>query len=78
MISEIRTIRFDNNTDLSSIRGDFNHLAIEVNHPTTIQINNSPFRIGYNLILELTDCTINSIEIDDTVNGIITYEKEGS
>jgi hypothetical protein len=36
MINEIRTIRFDNHTDLSNIRGDFNHLAIEVNHPTTI------------------------------------------
>lgn len=75
----VATKRFDYLTDLSNITGDFLHFAIEVNHPTTIIINNSPFRIGYNCILELTDCNITSIELNDqSIQGIITYEKEDS
>lgn len=76
----VGTKRFDANTDLSALMNqEYTHFAIEVNHPTTIRINGNPFKIGYNLILEFDKCTITSLtDIDQSVEGIITYEKEGS
>ena len=76
----VGTKRFDSTTDLSALMNQtYTHFAIEVNHPTTITINTKPFKIGYNLILEFDQSEITSLTgIDQSVEGIITYEKEGS